>query len=787
MTNPVPPKLIGQPVKRYQEDPRLITGTGTFTDDVRLPGMLHLALLRSPVAHARIRRLEVDEARRQPGVVAVFTGADTGHIDLPFVCAAMVPDPNMKLPARHPLAVDKVRYVGEPVAAVLATDRYGAKDALAAIDTDFEILPAVVDPEQAMAEGAPLIHEEFADNVAYQAQLVVGEVDAAFAAAEVVVRQRLLNSRLFPFAMEPRAVVAEYERGRGKLTVWSTTQMPHVIRTYLAPLLALPENRIRMNAPDVGGGFGSKIDIHGDEVLVPWAAMRLGRPVKYVEERSENLVQTIHGRGQVDYVEMAATREGRVTGLRLKIIADLGAYHSLVGAAVPSITVAMAQGCYDIPNLEVEICGVFTNKTSTGAYRGAGRPEATYAIERAMDLLAAELELDPVEVRRRNFIPSSAFPYTTRTEIVYDTGDYEKPLVKALELVGYEEFRKEQARLRQEGRYLGIGLSSYVEICGWGPSTALPWGGWESATVRVDPSGHVTLLTGTSPHGQGGATTLAQIVADELCVPIEDIVVSYGDTDVVPYGLGTYGSRTVAVGGSAVFFAVAKVIDKARKIAGHLLEASEEDIEYVGGTFRVKGVPVRGVTLAEVAQKAHVPVGLPREIEPGLEAQSCHEPLNFTAPFGTHVAIVEVEPETGSVSVVRYLAVDDVGRVINPLLVDGQIHGGVAQGIGQSIYEEVVYDGNGQLLTGSLMDYAVPKAVHVPAIETARTETLTPVNPLGAKGVGEAPSIASPAAIVNAVMDALAPFSIRHLDMPLRPEKIWRAVQEAQARAERGA
>lgn len=781
MTNPVLPKMMGQPVKRYQEDPRLITGTGTYVDDVSLPGMLHLALLRSPVAHARIRRLEVDGARRQPGVVAVFTGADTAHINLPFVCAAMVPDPDMKLPPRHPLAVDKVRYLGEPVAAVVATDRYAAKDALAAIDVEYETLPAVVDPEQAMAEGAPLIHAELEDNVAFKARLTVGDVDAAFAAADTVVRQRLLNPRLFPFAMEPRAVAAEYEPGRGKLNVWSSTQMPHVIRTYLAPLLGLPEHRIRMTAPDVGGGFGSKIDLNGDEALVPWAAMRLGRPVKYVEERSENLVQTIHGRGQVNEVEVASTRDGRVTGLRLKIVADLGAYHSLVGAAVPPITLAMAQGGYDIANLEVEIYGVFTNKTSTGAYRGAGRPEATYVLERAMDLLAGELGLDPGEVRRRNFIPSSAFPYTTCTGLVYDTGDYEKALDKALELVGYGELRKEQARLREEGRYLGIGLSAYVELCGWGPSAALPWGGWESATVRVDPTGHVTLLTGLSPHGQGSATTLAQIVADELCVPIEDIVVSHGDTDAVPYGLGTYGSRTVAIGGSAVLGAAAKVKDKARKIAGHLLEASEDDVEFADGTFRVKGVPARGVSLAEVAQKAYVPVGLPREIEPGLEAQSSYEPLNFTAPFGTHVAVVEVDPETGSVAIRRYLAVDDVGRVINPLLLDGQVHGGVAQGIAQSLYEEVVYDENGQLLTGSLMDYAVPKAAQVPSIETATTETLTPVNPLGAKGVGEAPSIASPPAIVNAVMDALAPFGIRHLDMPLRPEKIWRAVQEAQA------
>jgi carbon-monoxide dehydrogenase large subunit len=787
MTDPVLPKLIGQPVKRWQEDPRLITGTGTYTDDVRLSGMLHLAVLRSSVAHARIRRLDVDEARRHPGVVAVFTGADTAHIDLPFVCAAMVPDPDLKLPARHPLAVGKVRYVGEPVAAVVATGPYAAKDALAGIDVDYDTLPAVVDPEQALADGAPVIHDEFSDNVAYRARLVLGEVDAAFAAADVVVRRRLLNTRLFPFAMEPRAVVAAYEPGRGKVSVWSTTQMPHVIRTYRAPLLGLPENRIRMSAPDVGGGFGSKIDVHGDEVLVPWAAMRLGRPVKYVEERSENLVQTIHGRGQVDYVEVAATREGTVTGLRLKIIADLGAYHSLVGAGVPPITVAMAQGCYDVTNLEIEIYGVFTNKTSTGAYRGAGRPEATYALERAMDLLAGELGLDPVEVRRRNFIPSTAFPYTTCTEITYDSGDYEKALAKAVELVGYEDFRKEQGRARQDGRYLGIGVSAYVEICGWGPSAALPWGGWESATVRIDPSGHVTLLTGTSPHGQGGATTLAQIVADGLDVPIEGIVVSYGDTDTVPYGLGTYGSRTVAVGGSAVVSAVGKVIAKARKIAGHMLEACEADIEFVDGRFQVKGVPARGVTLAEVAQKAHVPVGLPSEIEPGLEARSSYEPPNFTAPFGTHVAIVEVDPETGAVSVLRYLAVDDVGRVINPLLLDGQVHGGVAQGIGQSLYEEVVYDENGQLVTGSLMDYAVPKAAHVPSIETATTETLTPVNPLGAKGIGEAPSVASPAAIVNAVMDALTPFGIRHLDMPLRPEKIWRAMQESRTQPGRRA
>lgn len=776
MAGDLPPKLVGTPVKR-REDPRLITGGSTYVDDVQLVGVYYAAILRSPHAHARIRRIDVRKASTCPGVALVVTGEDVRSVELP--CLADVP--GMKRPPHVPLAISKVRHVGDPIAMVVARDRYTARDALDLIEVEYEALPAVSDPEKALEPGAPLLYEEFGDNLAYVHRVSAGDVEQALAEAAIVIRQRFINQRLIPMALESRGTVAKYEPGIGQLTVWLSTQAPHLVRTFLAGLLGLPETQIRVIAPEVGGGFGAKIDFYADEFLVAWAAMRLGGSVKFIEDRRENFLQTIHGRGQVNYVEAGARRDGTVTGLRLTVISDLGAYFQLLTPAIATLTAAMAIGCYRFKNLAVEVRGSFTNATPTGSYRGAGRPEATYVLERTMDLIAGELKLDPVEVRRRNFISPESFPYAGPTGLTYDTGDYEKPLTKLLDLIDYRRFREEQARLHAQGRFVGVGISTYVEICGFGPSSMLPWGGWESATVRVEPTGTVKVLTGSSPHGQGGETSFSQIVADTLRVPIEDIVVVHGDTERVQYGLGTYGSRTIAVGGSAVYQAVHKVRKKAVRIAAHMLEAAPDDIELTNGRLQVKGAPGRGVTFKEVARKAYIPVGMPREIEPGLEEQSFYEPVSCTYPFGAHAAIVEVDAETGRVRVLRYAAVDDVGRVINPMLVDGQVHGGVAQGIGQALSEEVVYDEAGQLITDTLINYTLPRAEDFPMFETATTETLTPVNPLGAKGVGEAGTIASTPAVVNAVMDALKPFGIRHLDMPLKPDRVWAAIRSARA------
>jgi carbon-monoxide dehydrogenase large subunit len=774
----VVPKLVGQAVKR-REDPRLITGGATYTDDVQLPGMLHVALVRSPHAHARIRRIDAGAARQAQGVVAVFTGEEIrGRLAAPLPVASK-PE-GIRLPALYPLAVDRVRHVGEPVAAVVAATRYQARDAAELVDVDYEPLPAVTDPEAALALGAPRLYDEFPDNVAFTKTVREGDIERAFREADRVVRLRLVNQRVIPLAMEARAVAAQYERGPGRLTVWASTQAPHLLRTWIAETLGVPEHQVRVIAPEVGGGFGSKITMYGEDALVPLLAMLLGRPVKWTEDRRENFAGTTQGRGQVDEVEVAVKHDGTILGLRLKVIADLGAYLRMFTAGVPQLTPQLAPGCYKFRHFAADLTGVYTNKTPTDAYRGAGRPEATYLIERTMDRIADELGLDPVEVRRRNFIPPDAFPYESPGGSTYDSGNYELTLNRLLELVDYERFQREQDAARRQGRYLGIGFSTYVEICGMGPSKDMqPFGGWESATVRVEPTGTVTVLTGASPHGQGQETTFAQIVADQLGVPLEDIVVVHGDTAAVQYGLGTYGSRGLAVGGAAVVRAAEKVREKARRIAAHLLEAAVDDIEVQPGRLAVRGVPERAVTFKEVARQAYTLASLPPEIEPGLEAQHFFEPPNFTYPFGAHACIVEVDAETGQVHILRYVAVDDCGRVINPMLVDGQVHGGIAQGIAQALYEEVVYDASGQLITGTLMDYAAPRASMLPRFETDRTETPTPVNPLGAKGIGEAGTIASSAAVVNAVVDALSPLGVSHIDMPLRPEKVWRAMQQA--------
>jgi carbon-monoxide dehydrogenase large subunit len=592
---------------------------------------------------------------------------------------------------------------------------------------------------------------------------------------------------LIPNAIEPRGMVAQYNPGSGDLTLWTATQIPHLVRLLLSMVMGLPEQKIRVIAPEIGGGFGSKLYLYPEEVIVATLAKTTGRPVKWIEERRENYVATTHGRDHVQYVEVAAKRDGTITGLRVKCIANMGAYLSTFAPGIPTILFGlMLSGNYRIPNIFCEVTGVHTNTTLVDAYRGAGRPEATYLVERAVDLTARELGLDPAEVRRRNFVPANAFPHTTATGVTYDSGNYQPTLERALEIVGYQQLRQEQERLRKEGKYLGIGVTTYVEICGMAPSQVLGAvgagaGGWESATVRVHPTGKVTVYSGASSHGQGHETAFAQIVGDGLGVPFEDVEVVHGDTAQVQFGIGTFGSRSAAVGGMAAVMSVNKIEEKAKKIAAFLLEAAEADLVFEGGQFFVKGTPGRGITIQQVALAAYVPHKYPTGLEPGLEATSFYDPSNFTWPFGSHVAVVEVDPETGIIKLRRYIAVDDCGRVINPLLVDGQIHGGLAQGIAQALFEEAVYDENGQLISGSLMDYAVPKADDLLNFELDRTETPSPVNALGVKGVGEAGTIASSAAIVNAVVDALAPFGVKHLDMPLKPERVWQAIQQAQA------
>jgi carbon-monoxide dehydrogenase large subunit len=774
--------LVGSRIKR-REDPRLIMGRGIYVDDVQLPRMTYAAILRSPYAHARIRSINTDKAKALPGVVAVMTGADLQGKNVP--CGWTLPD--MKVAPHPALAVGKVRYTGDAVAVVVAEERYLARDALDLIEVDFEPLPVVVDAEKAIQPGAPQLHDEVPNNTTFVWKVGGGDVDKAFREAEVVVKERIVNQRLIPNAIEPRGMVAQYTPGSGDLILWTATQIPHLVRLLLSMVMGIPEHKVRVIAPEVGGGFGSKLYLYPEEVIVATLAKTTGRPVKWIEERRENYVATTHGRDQVQYVEVAATRDGTITGLRVKSIANMGAYLSTFAPGIPTILFGlMLAGNYRIPNIACEVIGVHTNTTLVDAYRGAGRPEATYLVERAVDLMARELGLDPAEIRRRNFVPANAFPHTTATGVTYDSGNYQPTLDKALEIAGYQQLRQEQAQARQEGKYLGIGVTTYVEICGMAPSQVLGAvgagaGGWESATVRVHPSGKVTVFSGASSHGQGHETAFSQIVADGMGIPFEDVEVVHGDTAQVQFGIGTFGSRSAAVGGMAVQMSLQKIEEKAKKIAAFLLEAAEADLVFEGGQFFVKGTPGRGITIQQVAFAAYVPHKYPTGLEPGLEATSFYDPSNFTWPFGTHVAVVEVDPETGVVKLRRYVAVDDCGRVINPLLVDGQIHGGLAQGIAQALYEEAVYDENGQLVSGSLMDYAVPKADDLVNFELDRTETPSPVNALGVKGIGEAGTIASSAAIVNAVVDALAPLGVKHLDMPLKPERVWQAIQQAQA------
>lgn len=769
--SPEAPKFVGSPIKR-RDDPKLIQGLAQYVDDIQLPGTLHLAIVRSPYGRAAIRRVDTSEAEQAPGVVAVYTASTLSGKIGPVPVAGLVPD--AKVPEQPILAESQVKFAGEPVAAIVARTRYQAADAANLIEVDYDAEDAVVDVEKAIAPGAPKVHEEFEDNVAFRWQLAAGDVDRGLNDADVVVEQKIVNGRVAPLALEPRGVLAQYLSGEDKLTLWSSTQVPHKLRTNIAKQIGMQENRVRVIAPEVGGGFGSKLNVYREEALVAFVARELRRPVKWIESRSENFLATIHGRGQVGEVQMGLRKDGTVTAIRYKVLADCGAYYQLLTVAIFTLTGLMLPGPYKIENIDTDVTGVFTNKMATDAYRGAGRPEATYVLERMMDIAAARLGMDPAEIRRKNFPDKSEFPFSTASGLSYDSGDYQITLAKALEKIGYADLRREQAEERQNGRYLGIGLSTYVEICGMGPSAALGGEGWESARVRVEPGGKVTVFSGASPHGQGQKTTFAQIVADGLGVSIEDVEVIHGDTDVVPFGVGTFGSRGTAVGGAAVVIARNKVRDKMARYAAMRLEADAADIEFAGGKVFVRSAPEKSAEFAEISAMAYSAVALPPGEEPGLEETHFFEPSNFTFPFGAHAALVEVDPETGDVKILRYVAVDDVGNVINPMLVNGQIHGGIAQGTGQALEEEVLYGDGGQPLNASLMHYALPKSTLLPNLELEHTVTPTDVNPLGAKGVGEAGTIGSTPAIVNAVTDALSPFGVHHIDMPVRPERIWR-------------
>ncbi|HEY3207296.1 MAG TPA: molybdopterin cofactor-binding domain-containing protein [Gaiellaceae bacterium] len=783
--------LVGTPMKRV-EDPSMIMGAAKYIDDLKLPGMVHVAVLRSPYAHARIRSIDTGKATAHPGVISVYTGKDFEHLP-PLPCAWQATGAENFVATPRALEIDRVTFTGAGVAAVVAETRVAAEDALALIEVDWEPLEVVVDVERAVEEGAPQLHDAAKGNVVMDWECGdAAATEKALDDAEVVVEQRLVNQRLLPTPMDVRGAVATYEPATGDYTVWMTSQCPHIMRLLMtAFVFGIPETKIRCISPRVGGAFGTKIFLYPEYVLMAALAEKTGRPVKWVETRSENYVATTHGRDHVTYVKVGAQRDGTITALKVKTLANLGGILSTIAPGIPTTLYArMLSGAYRIPNIHGQVLGVYTNTGMVDAYRGAGRPEATYAVERTVDLVARELELDPVEVRRRNFIPPDAFPYDPGilAGLSYDTGDYEKALNRALEIVGYEDFRSKQEAARAEGRYLGIGFSTYVEICGAAPSAWIGTGGqgwgasmWESANVRVHLTGKVVVTTGTLSHGQGHETTVTQVVASELGIPPEDVTVELGDTFGAPFGYGTYASRSAAVGAVAVYNSLQRIKDKARRIGAHMLEADVEDVEFEGGKAFVKGSPATAKTIQEIAGAAALAYDLPEGEQPFLDDTYYYDPPNCTFPFGTHVALVEVDAETGEVELQRYVAVDDVGKVINPMIVDGQVQGGIVQGVAQALWESAVYDENGQLRTSSLMEYPVPKADSIPPIEIDRTETPTDVNPLGVKGAGETGTIASTPAVVNAVVDALAPLGIRHLDMPLTPERVWTAMQPARS------
>ena len=785
--------LIGQSVKRV-EDRRFVTGYGRYTDDISLPRMTYATLVRSPHAHALIRDVDVSAAQSSPGVVATFVGKDleaAGVGGLP--CGWQVDFKNgeqMKEPPHPVLAVDKVRHVGDPVAIVIAETRDQARDAAELVTVDYEVLDAVVHPVRATGEGAPQLFDDVPGNIPFDWELGdKASTDEALAGADHVTTLDFVNQRLIPNAIEPRCAIGDYDASRDHYTLYTTSQNPHVIRLLLcAFVLGLPEHKVRVVSPDVGGGFGSKIFHYAEEVLAVWCSARINRPVKWTADRSESFITDAHGRDHVTRAEMGFDGEGRIVGLRVETYANMGAYFSTFAPCIPTYLYGtLLQGLYTTPAVHVGVTAVFTNTTPVDALRGAGRPEATYLLERLLDTAAHELGEDPAALRFKNFIP--AFDgveepgYETQVALVYDSGDYETSLKRALEMAAYDDMRKDQEKARGEGRLVGIGLSTYIEACGIAPSAVVGSLGaraglYESAGVRVQPTGKVSVFVGSHSHGQGHETTFAQLVADQLGIPMDDVEIIHGDTESVPFGMGTYGSRSLAVGGVAITKSVDKVKEKGARIAAHLLEAAEEDLEYAGGQWTVKGTD-RSIGFGDVALTAYVPHNYPEGLEPGLEFTSFYDPANFTFPYGAHIAMVEVDPETGKIDLKRYVACDDVGNVVNPMIVDGQVHGGVTHGVGQAMLEGAIYDEDGQLLNGSYMDYALPRADDLPSFELDRTVTPCPHNPLGVKGAGETGTIGSTPAVVNAVVDALWHLGVRDLEMPLTPQRVWQAMQQA--------
>jgi len=783
--------FIGASVKRV-EDRRFLTGKGRYTDDIKLPHMTYVCFVRSPHAHAHIRSVDISNAESMSGVVKIYTGkdiADAGMNGVP--CGWQVDFKNgdtMKEPPHPLLCHKKVRHVGDGVAMVIADTYAEAKDAAEMVVVDYEVLPAVTNAKAAANGDAPLVHEDCPGNLCFDWELGndLNDVNQAIETAHHVTTLEYINQRVVPNAIEPRSAIGHYESQYDKYTLYTSTQNPHLIRLLLcAFVLGLPEHKVRVLGPDVGGGFGSKIFHYAEEALVVWASNQLKRPVKWTAERRESFMTDAHGRDHVTKAEMAFDENGNILALRAKTFANLGAYLSTFAPAVPTyLHGTLLQGLYTTPLIHVSVDAMFTHTNAVDAYRGAGRPEATYLLERLLDTAALEMKMDPAELRRMNFIPAfdgvEQEGYQTQVALQYDSGNYEPVLDKALEMVGYENFRKEQEEARKNGKLIGIGFSTYIEACGIAPSAVVGALGaraglFESAQVRVQPTGKVSVYSGSHSHGQGHATTFAQVVADKLGIPMEDIDIVHGDSDAVAFGMGTYGSRSLAVGGSAIVKSIEKVIEKGTKIAAHLLEASPDDLEFAEGKWTVKGTD-KSVGFGDVSLTAYVPHNYPEGLEPGLDFSSFYDPANFTYPFGCHIAIVEIDKETGKVTLKRFIAVDDVGNVINPMIVDGQIHGGLAQGIGQALQEGAVYDESGQLANGTYMDYVMPRAEDFPMFEIDRTVTPCPHNPLGVKGAGEAGCIGSTPAVVNAVMDALVPYGIHDVEMPIRSETVWKII-----------
>ncbi|MBW0117118.1 xanthine dehydrogenase family protein molybdopterin-binding subunit [Pseudonocardia abyssalis] len=776
-----------------KEDARLITGRTKFTDSINLNGMLHLHVVRSPLAHATITGVDKSAAEASPGVIGVYTAADLGVEAVGLPCAWPI-TPDMKAPQRPLLATTTVHFAGEGVAVVLARSAAEARDAADLVEVDYEPLEPVLNMEDAIKEGATLVHPDLGTNenatwVFDSGAAGTGEdVAAAIAAAEadpdsIVLKRRFIQQRLIPAFMEPRACVVD-PTGE-QITVWAATQVPHILRTMTTVTLGVPESKLRVIAPDVGGGFGGKIGVLPEEMLCVVLAQKTGKPIKWNETRSESLLAAHHGRDQIQDLTITAKRDGTVTGLDVHLLADMGAYLGLVGPGVPILGAFMFNSIYKFPALKFTCTNVFTTKTLTDAYRGAGRPEATFGIERIMDELAVELGIEPMELRKKNWITHEEFPFTTVVGLTYDSGNYEQATAQAMESFDYAGLRREQAERRANGDkvQLGIGISTFTEMCGLAPSRVLGSlaygaGGWEAASIRMLATGKVEVITGASAHGQGHETAFSQIVADQLGVPFEDVEILHGDTQISPKGLDTYGSRSLVVGGIAIVKAAEKVVAKAKKIAAHLLEASEDDIEFSAGTFTVKGTD-KGKAIQEIAFAAFMAHDYPEDMEPNLDADAVYDPENFSFPHGTHLAAVEIDTETGHVDLRKYVCVDDIGTVVNPLIVEGQVHGGLAQGIAQALFEEANYDDQGTLVNGTFVDYTLPSAADLPNFDTATVSTPATSNPLGVKGVGEAGTIASTPAIVNSVIDALRHLGVTNVEMPCTSQRVWRAIQAA--------